>query len=241
MGWQSAVANIFAQEGVPAADWQSIATYESGMNPSKINLRDPNGGSWGLFQLNLGGQGAAYKLNPNLLLNPILNSNIASPPIAKAYAEGLSRGYTGANLAEYTATHSGHPGYAPAGSILPPFYWPSYRDYALEASGVAASYNNIVSGGYNSQVGGFGIPPNVSTGGAGVTLFGTTASASGANTWASMLKTLYKLDSPGIFNLKGDVVSILYKAGLILAGLIIMIIGLTMLVDFSSIAKLAAK
>lgn len=56
----------------------AIAQQESSFNPSNKNLKDPNGGSYGLFGLTLK---YAQTFQPNItaedLLNPVTNINIA--------------------------------------------------------------------------------------------------------------------------------------------------------------------
>ncbi|MHB1669079.1 lysozyme family protein [Thiomonas sp.] len=135
------VGAVFRQEGVPGPIWRSIGYVESGLNPSKVNRADPYGGSWGMFQENLGGQGRAYRNNPSALLNPVLNAQLAAPAMRAGYLQGKALGFRGNALAEYTATHSGHPGTAPAGSILPPKSWSSYALFKKEANAVGAAYS----------------------------------------------------------------------------------------------------
>ena len=145
-GWMQQVHNIFQSQSTPVPDpvWKAIMLWESGGNPWAINLLDPNGGSYGLFQLNLGGQGKGYPRG--VLLNPVENAKIAAPSISQAYAQALYFGYTGNQAAEYAATHSGHPGYAPVGRLLPAKGTPGYSVFQKEGQGVANEYNSITKG-----------------------------------------------------------------------------------------------
>ena len=139
--WIAQVSRIFAKQGVPAHIWEAIMYDESQGNPAAANLADPNGGSFGLFQLNRGGQGKGLTLKQ--LTNPIVNAEVAAPPISAAYKQALKYGYAGSLAAVYTATHSGHPGTAPPGKLLPPKGSKGYAAFAKEAQGVAMQYNRI--------------------------------------------------------------------------------------------------
>lgn len=139
--WIAQVSQIFAKQGVPAPIWEAIMYDESQGNPAATNLLDPNGGSFGLFQLNRGGQGKGLTLKQ--LTNPIVNAKVAAPPISAAYKQALKYGYTGSLAAIYTATHSGHPGTAPPGKLLPPKGSRGYAAFAKEANGIAMQYDRI--------------------------------------------------------------------------------------------------
>ncbi len=252
--WLSGVSRIFneGQPQVPAVDWLPIALAESGGNPGAVNLNDPHGGSYGLFQDNLGSQGAAYRNNPTALLNPLVSARASAPAIRRGYVQGLGYGYTGARLAAYTATHSGHPGYAPAGSILPPRWWPSYPQFASEASAVESYYQRIGSpGGLSASLGarGYGVQLAANNAGSG--------QASGANnvgTWAGMLQAwnrrestlqsgqsfwqqLWNMANPAI-----DVQALLLVCAEILVALLLIAFGaMAMLgIGVSDVAKVAA-
>ena len=258
--WYSGVNQIFSEGSpqVPAADWLSIVMPESGGNANAVNLKDPNGGSYGLFQDNLGGQGAAYRSNPTALLNPITSAKVSAPAIRQAYAQGLGYGYVGSKLAAYTATHSGHPGYAPAGSILPPKWWPSYGRFQSEANAVQSSYQQIASpGGLASTLGAIGYGVQVAPSN---TALSASGGSGGGGTWASMLKawddrekvvrtaagggdfwttiqviTSPRVDLEGVFVLAAEVIVALLLIGI---GLMAMLgIGIS---DVGSIASTAA-
>lgn len=133
---------------MPTAVWEAIALTESGLNPSATNLKDP-GGSYGLFQDNRGpgGQGAGVPVKA--LLNPVVNAQISAPSISAAYQQAKYFGLTGNMAAMYTATHSGHPGFAPAGQLYPnpATVKPStYQDFTQEAMKVGAAYSSITKG-----------------------------------------------------------------------------------------------
>lgn len=143
--WFSGVNNVFATEGVPTSIWESIAGAESGLNPSAVGRH-----SVGLFQLNrYTGQGRGYSVQQ--LENPLLNASIASKYIAPAYQQGLSEGFSGAALAQYTATHSGHPGGTLTSfptSILPPAGSVSNRalaDYQKETKNIRHWFDSKVT------------------------------------------------------------------------------------------------
>lgn len=111
--WWDRVDKIFAQKGVPTRVWTAISYAESSFVPWAANTRDPNGGSYGLFALNLGGQGKGYQVN--YLKDPINNAMIASGPIANAVKR------CGPDNISCIAVWSGHPvenGQIPAGNPL---------------------------------------------------------------------------------------------------------------------------
>lgn len=104
---ETIVNPIFANDGVPAAIWETIATVESGMNPNAIG---DNGTSYGLFQLHEGGQlPADYNNNPSPVLDPALNAQIAAPAIAAAYKSTPGSPSTLSYWVAFAAA-SGHPG-----------------------------------------------------------------------------------------------------------------------------------
>lgn len=106
------VAPVAKASGVPDYIWQSIALMETGGDPSKKNVTKKEA-SYGLFQLNtMGGQGTAYKNNPEVLYDAKLNAEIAMPAISYAYTRAKSKGMEdGPDLAAWVAANSGHPGY----------------------------------------------------------------------------------------------------------------------------------
>jgi hypothetical protein len=118
---------------VPPAVWEAIMLAESRGNPAAVNLADP-GGSYGLFQLNRYGQGEGYTVAE--LQNPLKNAEIAAPPISKAYQQALQYGYIGNAAAIYTATHSGHPGYAATGRL-------GASQFPTEAQAVSGYYSKL--------------------------------------------------------------------------------------------------
>lgn len=132
---------------------------ESKGNPNAINWADP-GGSVGLFQLNRGlGQGKGYTLAQ--LQNPIKNAELAAPSIAKAYRQAQLYGFRGNLGAVYTATHSGHPGYAPKGKIYPSPSAPSYKTFITEGKAVAAYYNSLSKGSPSARLGSAALPSSL--------------------------------------------------------------------------------
>lgn len=138
--WFPGVSAIFQAYGIPKADWEAILYAESGGNP-----RAANGNAFGLFQTTTTGQGKGY--TETELMNPYTNARLAAPAIAAAYDQGKMLGYRGTALAMYTATHSGHPGTAPSGSILPPTWWQGYGQFQQEAQNVGGYYNSITKSG----------------------------------------------------------------------------------------------
>lgn len=93
--------------GVPYSVLNDIAIVESDKNPNSIG---DNGTSFGVFQLHQGGgQGDGY--TQAQLLNPQINVQLGSKPIAAAYKQGQKAGLVGFPLVAYSATNSGHPGY----------------------------------------------------------------------------------------------------------------------------------
>lgn len=243
--WYTAVSRIFANEGVPISDWTAIAKTESGLNPAKINYADPNGGSYGLFQENLGGEGFAYRNNPQALLNPITNAKIASPTIAKAYKQGYAEGFRGAQLAEYTATHSGHPGFAPAGSILPPTTWTSYGSFLREANLVGSNYASLTRTSYPT-VGLYHLGSSVPSITASIEKTYTTgqASASSPSPWINILHQINTWDTfhwsfwAPSKSLEQDAGTIIFKLGIVVMALAIALIGLMLLVGTDNLKKM---
>lgn len=234
--WFSGVSQIFneGQPQVPSADWLSIAMAESGGNPGAINAKDPYGGSYGLFQDNLGSQGAAYRSNPSALLNPLVSARASAPAIRKGYAEGLSYGYSGSALAAYTATHSGHPGYAPRGSILPPKVWPSYTDFANEANAVQSYYQRIVQpGGLAGSLGAIGYGVQIAPDNAPL-----AASGGSSGTWSGMLQAWNRREAviqsgqglwqkfTNIINPVTDVEAVMVLAAEVIVALLLIAFGL---------------
>lgn len=250
--WYASVSQIFSEGSpqVPSADWLSIAMAESGGRPGAVNLKDPNGGSYGLFQDNLGGQGAAYRNNPSALLNPVTSARVSAPAIRKAYAEGLGYGYVGSKLAAYTATHSGHPGYAPAGSILPPTWWPSYGQFASEASAVQSYYQQAVSpAGLAGSLGAVGYGVQLST-----NTETAATSVGGANPWENMLAAWNQREAviqsgqgfwqkiTNIINPVTDIESVMILGAEVLVALILIAFGIMAMlgIGVSDVAKVAA-
>lgn len=92
--------------GVPYWIAHDIALEESGGNPNAVG---DNGQSFGLFQLNVNGQGKGY--TKAQLLDPQTNADIGVKNLAKAYKKSESVSLSGFNLLESTANNSGHPGY----------------------------------------------------------------------------------------------------------------------------------
>lgn len=117
----AAVDPVFRAAGVPSYIWMSIAHMETGGTFDPKALGD-NGRSFGLFQLFTdGGQGDAYRANPQVLYDPQLNAQVAAPEIARAYRLGQQLGVPeGPEMAAYVANNSGHPGYGLSPSS--PFY-----------------------------------------------------------------------------------------------------------------------
>lgn len=86
-----------------------IVSAESGFDPNAVG---DNGRSIGLLQLYVdGGQGSAYRDNPDALKDPKLNLRIGVPPIAVATLQATQRGYTGERFIKEVARSSGHPGF----------------------------------------------------------------------------------------------------------------------------------
>lgn len=101
------IRNYSEQYNVPTYILGSIIEVESQYNTRAIG---DYGASFGLLQLyTKGGQGDGY--TKEQLLNPNTNLKIGTPPIAKAYQDGVKKGLSGYALLEYTAGHSGHPSY----------------------------------------------------------------------------------------------------------------------------------
>lgn len=100
------------------APWvaEDIAKLESSFNPNAVG---DNGTSFGLYQLHWGGQGTGYTASQ--LENPNTNADIGIKNMSSAYKKGVSLGLSGYALLDYTATHSGHPGYGGVGK------YPSYE------------------------------------------------------------------------------------------------------------------
>lgn len=99
--WWNRVDEIFRKAGVPTQIWTSIAYAESSFVPTARNTADPNGGSYGLFALNLGGQGRGYQVP--YLLDPINNAMIAVKYIGPAVKR------CGADNIACVSAYSGHP------------------------------------------------------------------------------------------------------------------------------------
>ena len=248
--WMDSVNSVFSRKGVPASIWESIGLAESGLNPSSINTNDP-GGSYGLFQLNRGPFGQGRNYDPSTLLDPAMNATIAAPAIARAYQEGVYLGFRGSRLAIYTATHSGHPLTAPKGQLLPPVWWPGYKDAKAEADNVASDYQKVTSpGGLASALGavGFGVtingapPGGVDAGGSIYQQFGTSVGSnglvkftptgmarSGKDPWAAMVMGLHKIQHPGVLDVAIDPGSVIRDVaatwGLVLVALLIILFG----------------
>lgn len=104
------VKAVMDQYGVPVKVWYPIMMVESAGNPKALNSVDLNGvSSIGLFQMNLKGQGAAYKNNPSALYDIELNSTIAAKTFAAALAVVRDK-YPDEKIAGEVAIRSGHPG-----------------------------------------------------------------------------------------------------------------------------------
>lgn len=119
----SQVTRVFNSKGVPNSIWEPIAMTESGGRSNIVthdpNSTDPNAQSYGEFQLNYpGGEGNLWTqyATPSentvsqVLTDPVVNAEIASGPIAQAYAEGKAQGLVGANLAGYVGATAQRPG-----------------------------------------------------------------------------------------------------------------------------------
>jgi hypothetical protein len=94
-------------------DWiiAGIVSAESGFDPNAVG---DAGRSIGLLQLYVdGGQGSAYRDNPDALKDPKLNLSIGVPPIAIATLQATQRGYSGERFIREVARSSGHPGWVP--------------------------------------------------------------------------------------------------------------------------------
>lgn len=99
--WWDRVDGIMRAAGVSTRVWTAIAFPESGFVPWAANTADPNGGSYGLFALNLGGQGHGYSVA--YLKDPINNAQISAPHLAAAVRK------CGADDIQCIALWSGHP------------------------------------------------------------------------------------------------------------------------------------
>lgn len=98
-----------ARQGCPEYIAMGIVSAESGFDPNAVG---DNGRSIGLLQLYVdGGQGSAYRDNPDALKDPVLNLSIGIRPIALAAFEATRRGYTGERYIREVARSSGHPGF----------------------------------------------------------------------------------------------------------------------------------
>ncbi len=207
--WFTQITAYFQSLGVPASIWIPIAQAESGMNPGSINPRDTNGGwSVGLFQANQYGQGSGY--TEQALTNPLTNARATGPSIAKAYKAGLSHGYSGYSLLQYTVANSGH-----AGLLQSPG----------TASTLQSTYQAVLSGTYQG--------PNGATVAAGTGTAGSSSSsrlpslAGGANIFVGM-NTVFN-PQPGTFGL-GTIAMILVRGATGLVGLGIAVVGVVLLV-----------
>lgn len=115
---------------------EDIAKLESNFKPNAVG---DNGTSFGLYQLHWGGQGTGY--TSSQLENPQTNATIGISNMSSAYKKGVKAGLSGYALLDYTATHSGHPGYGGVGK------YPSYEKTlksVYEKGGGAP--NNALSG-----------------------------------------------------------------------------------------------
>lgn len=93
------------KENIPAWVLGDIIAVESDFNPSLVG---DNGTSFGLLQEHYGGQADGHTQAE--LLNPQSNLDIGTPPIAKAYRDGVAGGITDrVQLLQYVANNSGHP------------------------------------------------------------------------------------------------------------------------------------
>ena len=99
------VEPIAHAQSVPDSIWETVASVESGFNPTNIG---DNGTSFGLFQLHQGGQ--LGNLTESQAMDPTTNAKTAMPSIASAW-KALSSTFDGSSLSwwEQFAATSGHP------------------------------------------------------------------------------------------------------------------------------------
>lgn len=218
---------------MPTAVWEAIALTESGLNPSATNLKDP-GGSYGLFQDNRGpgGQGAGVPVKA--LLNPVVNAQISAPSISAAYQQAKYFGLTGNMAAMYTATHSGHPGFAPAGQLYPnpATVKPStYQDFTQEAMKVGAAYSSITKGtvgtGYGGLGGGYG---GLSGGYTGASASPASSGNIGSSAWHSILtevKNATSFQGAGVLHPVATAKGVMAYGAIIVLALILIVMGIT--------------
>lgn len=187
-----------------------VAQVESGLNPSAVG---DNGTSFGLFQLHYGGQ--AGNMSVGQLENPYINADVGVKNMAAAYKKGAAAGLTGFALADYTATDSGHPGYAGPGN---------YAAYEQQLRSAYYSYNPTTSGSDPSQVS----IPSQST--------GTGAQSAGipsGNDPISVIDSALQLKNFNILHpaqsMTQDAGAIGLRAVLVIIGLVVIIFGVAKL------------
>lgn len=236
--WFEGVSTVFNRQGVPVAGWEPIVMAESGGNPGAVNHSAP-GGAYGLFQLErFFGQGGYYP--KSTLVNPVDNAEIASPAIVRAYKQGKRYGFAGRALAVYTATHSGHPGDAPAGMLLPPTTWSSYPAFATEAQHVSTAYNNLTgASAYNPATGTMG---GTALGAMEGPVLPASASMYAGSPWTTILSTLDSMGKPNLnWNLFSDAGSLAkyigYSVAILVVGGLLIAMGLLLVVRNEAVGK----
>lgn len=152
--WWNRVDAIMKGAGVPTRVWAAVAYAESGFQEWKRNTADPHGGSYGLFQLNAGGQGRGLSIP--YMLDPINNAQISAPHLAYAVKR------CGPDNMTCIALNSGHPvetGVMPNDST-------SARFVALQA-GLYQKTSGLTEGIaiYDRLTDGQGVPADPGTGG----------------------------------------------------------------------------
>lgn len=152
--WWDRVDQVMRNAGVPTRVWTAIAFPESSFVPWASNPNDPGGGSYGLFALNLSGQGSGA--SKQALMDPVNNAMIAAPYIGAAVRK------CGADNIECVAINSGHPvqtGVMPSDQTLVK----NIARYYAAAAGKSAQEI------YDAFTSGHGIPDQPPGNGGGIT------------------------------------------------------------------------
>lgn len=255
----NAVNQVFQQEGVPTGIWQSIAVAE-GNNAAAVGDHNT---SFGLFQDHIGGQlpqswASSAQRGQGPAFNPVDNAKAALPAIAQAYKQGRAMGFRGVKLAQYTASHSGHPGFAPAGVL-------ETSATASEGAVVASAYTRWgnsqhlfqASNGSASRAGGSSSPavggnpylrgrfPNMqTTGGGPAANTGQSNPVASQTSWGSFLTELHRVETfnppaSGVPVLdwghlaQHDLVTIGFRTMMTVIGLVILVLGMMAVLSIS--------